>query len=83
MTNSIDSYVESKMGENDRSDMAVPEDMGEKCSVDEIKVMLEMVGDEAKHDHSCNLNGYDPSHDIPIALRKGTRYCTKHPICTL
>ena len=81
MANSIDSYVESKMSENDRFDMVVLEDMGEKDNVEEIKVMLEMVGGEAKRDHSSNLDEYDPSHDIPIALRKGTRSCTKHPIC--
>ncbi|KAA0032563.1 Cysteine-rich RLK (receptor-like protein kinase) 8 [Cucumis melo var. makuwa] len=31
--------------------------------------------------HTRKLDEYDPSLDIPIALRKGTRSCTKHPIC--
>ena len=43
MVNSSDPYVDSKMGENDKSNMIVPEDMGEKGSVDEIEVMAETV----------------------------------------
>ena len=66
MTNYIDSYVDSKMGENDRSDIAVPEEMGEKGSAYEIEVMAKTTGDEAKQDHSGNLDEHDPSLDIPI-----------------
>ena len=42
--------------------------------------MAAMIGDEAKQDHSGNFDGHDPSLDIPIALRKGFRSCTKHSI---
>ena len=36
MTESIDSYVDNKMGENDKSNIVVPEDTSERGSVDEI-----------------------------------------------
>lgn len=56
--------------------------MGEKGSVDAIEIMAEAAGNEAKRDHLDNLDEYDSSLDIPIvALRKGTRSCTKHSIC--
>ncbi|KAA0034891.1 reverse transcriptase [Cucumis melo var. makuwa] len=65
-----------------RSDIVVLEDMGEKGSVDAIEIMAEAAGNEAKWDHLDNLDEYDSSLDIPIvALRKGTRSCTKHSIC--
>ncbi|TYK05444.1 reverse transcriptase [Cucumis melo var. makuwa] len=65
-----------------RSDIVVLEDMGEKGSVDAIEIMAEAAGNEAKRDHLDNLDEYDSSLDIPIvALRKGTRSCTKHSIC--
>ena len=38
MTNLIDSCVDSKISENDRSGIVVAEDMGEKNSVDETEV---------------------------------------------
>ena len=81
MTNSSDSYIDSRMNTNYRSDIAFLEVMGEKGNVDEIEVMVEMIGDEAKWDHLGNLDKYDPSIDIFIALREGTRSCTKHFIC--
>ncbi|TYK02020.1 reverse transcriptase [Cucumis melo var. makuwa] len=31
--------------------------------------------------HKWKLDEYNPSLDLPIALRKCTRSCTKHPIC--
>ena len=61
--------------------IAISEDMSEKGNVDEIEVMANMVGDEAKLDHLGNLDEYDPFLDISIALREGTRSCTKHSIC--
>ena len=51
--------------------------MVEKGNVDEIEVT---VGNEAEQDHSSNLDKYDLSLDIPIALRKGTRSRIKHLI---
>ncbi|KAA0062584.1 putative mitochondrial protein [Cucumis melo var. makuwa] len=58
------------MGENDMFDLVVPEDVGEKSNVDEIEVMAETACVEAKQDHLGNLDEYDQSLDIPIALRK-------------
>ena len=73
MTNSIDSHVNNKMGENDRSNTIVSQEMSENDSVDETEVIAENVGDEAEQDHLVNLDEYGPSLNIPIALRKGTR----------
>ena len=53
--------------------------MGEKDSVDETEVSAEIGGNEAKQGHSSNLDEYDPSLDIPIALGKGTWCYMKHP----
>ncbi|KAA0060567.1 reverse transcriptase [Cucumis melo var. makuwa] len=78
MTESNNTYVYNKMVENDRSNIASPEDMGEKGSVDEVGAEIEV--DETKQDHSGNLDEYDPSLNILITLRKGTRSYTKHSI---
>lgn len=59
-----------------RSDIAFPEDMGEKGSVDKIEVMAETAGDEAKQDHSSNFDEYDPSLDMPICSKD--RYQVLH-----
>ena len=88
MTNSNGSYVDSKMAKNGKSNTTIPEEMGEKRNVekdniDEIEVMAEMTGDKAKPDHSSNLDEYDPSLDILIALRKGTRSCPNSPSVTM
>ena len=81
MIKSIDSYVDNKMGENDRFDIVVSKDMGEEGNVDEIEFMEEVAGNEAKRDHSGNLDEYDLSLNIPIPLWKNTRSCMKHSIC--
>ena len=69
------------MSENDKYDITIPEDMGEKDIVDEIEVRAETSGNEAEQGHLGNLDEYDPFLNIPIVLREGTRSCTKHPIC--
>lgn len=46
VTNSSDSYIDTKMGKNNRVDTTVLEDMGENGSFDEIEVMVETIGDE-------------------------------------
>ena len=92
-TNSINSRVDSKEGENDRSETTVLEDMCEKGSVDEIKIItdterrvdeneaiVEHTENKTKSDHSRNTNKYNPSLNLPIALRKGTMSYTKHSI---
>ena len=66
------------MVENNRSNIANLEDMGEKGSVDEVVTGTEVH--ETKQDHLGNLEEYDRFLNIPIALRKGTRFCTKHYI---
>ena len=48
--------------------------------IDENEVVAEHTESETKSDHSRNTNKYDPSLDLPIALSKGTRSCTKHSI---
>ncbi|KAL0554267.1 hypothetical protein IC582_008184 [Cucumis melo] len=68
------------MNENDRSDVAVLENVEEKNSGDETEVRIETSNNEAKQGHTGKLDKYDPSLDLPIALRKGTRSCTKHSI---
>ncbi|KAA0063757.1 reverse transcriptase [Cucumis melo var. makuwa] len=105
MTDSIDSHINNRMSENDKSEMnstkahsddkvgendgsanngsetAIPEDMVKKGSVDEVitdryvkidenEVVAESTENKTKQDHSGNINKYDPSLDLPIALRK-------------
>ncbi|KAL0534935.1 hypothetical protein IC582_029239 [Cucumis melo] len=69
------------MSENERSDVAVFENMEEKNRGNETEVRIETSNDEAEQGHTRKLDEYDPSLNIPIALKKGTRSCTKHPIC--
>lgn len=38
------------------------------------------VADPAQPASQSSTSSGDPSADLPIALRKGTRSCTKHPI---
>ncbi|KAL0556045.1 hypothetical protein IC582_004550 [Cucumis melo] len=61
-------------------DFEPPRDQ-EKNRKDETEVRIGTSNDEAEQSHTRKLDEYDPSLDIPIALRKGTRSCTKHPIC--
>ena len=76
MENPIESCTDNKMSENDRSHVAILENMEEKNSGDEIEVRAGASNNEAGQGHTGKLNEYDPSLDIPIALRKGTRSCT-------
>ena len=83
MIDSINSYSNNRMSEND---------MGEQVSIDEAivdredriienEVVAENTENETKSNHYGNSSRYDPSLDLLIALRKGTRSCTKHSIC--
>ncbi|KAL0554130.1 hypothetical protein IC582_008044 [Cucumis melo] len=81
MENPTKPCTNNTMSENDKSDVAVLENMEEKNRDDETEVRIETSNDEGKQGHTRKLDEYDPSLDIPIALRKGTRSCTKHPIC--
>ncbi|KAA0057625.1 Cysteine-rich RLK (RECEPTOR-like protein kinase) 8 [Cucumis melo var. makuwa] len=80
MENPTKPCTNNTMSENDRSDVAVPENMEEKNRDDETEVRIETSNDEAEQGHTRKLDEYGSSLDIPIALRKGTRSCTKHPI---
>ncbi|KAL0553695.1 hypothetical protein IC582_007597 [Cucumis melo] len=81
MENPTKPCTNNTMSENDKSDVAVLENMEEKNRDDETEVRIETSNDEAEQGHTRKLDEYDPSLYIPIALRKGTRSCTKHPIC--
>ncbi|KAA0033038.1 Cysteine-rich RLK (RECEPTOR-like protein kinase) 8 [Cucumis melo var. makuwa] len=81
MENPTKPCTNNTMSENDKSDVAVLENMKEKNRDDETEVRIETSSDEAEQGHTRKLDEYDPSLDIPIALRKGTKSCTKHPIC--
>ncbi|KAL4030974.1 hypothetical protein IC575_009229 [Cucumis melo] len=81
MENPTEPCTNNTMSENDRSNVAVLENMEEKNRGDETEVRIETSNNEAEQGHTRKLDEYGPSLDIPIALRKGTRSCTKHPIC--
>ncbi|KAL4034485.1 hypothetical protein IC575_003132 [Cucumis melo] len=85
------SHTDNKASENDRPNTVVLEDIGEKGSINEViidredridenEVVTEHNENETKSNHSGNTSKHDPSLDLPIALRKGTRSCTKHSI---
>ena len=83
----------SKEGERDRSanNRSETRYIVEKGSVDEVitdreirvdenEVFAESTEKKTKQNHSRNISKYDPSLNLPIALWKGTRFCTKHSI---
>ncbi|KAA0064303.1 Retrovirus-related Pol polyprotein from transposon TNT 1-94 [Cucumis melo var. makuwa] len=70
MENPTEPCTNNTMSENDKSDVAVLENMEEKNRGDEIEVRIEISNDEAEQGHTRKLDEYDPSLDIPIALRK-------------
>ncbi|KAL0544471.1 hypothetical protein IC582_019587 [Cucumis melo] len=80
MENPTEPCTNNAMSENDRSDATVLENMEEKNRGDETEVKIETSNDEAEQGHTRKHDEYDPSLDLPIALRKGTRSCTKHSI---
>ena len=80
MENPTETCTNNTMSENDRSDVVL-ENVEEKNSGNEIEVRTETNNNEAEQGHREKLDEYDPSLDILIALRKGTRSCTKHPTC--
>ena len=69
------------MNENHKSAVAILENVEEKNNGDETDVRAETSNNEAEQDHTRKLDEYDPSLNILIALIKGTRSCTKYPIC--
>ncbi|KAA0033105.1 reverse transcriptase [Cucumis melo var. makuwa] len=78
MENPIEPCTNNTMNENDMSDVAVLENVEEKNSGDETEVRTETRNNEAEQGHIGKLDKHDPSLDLPIALRKDTKSCTKH-----
>ena len=52
-----------------------------KDNGDKTEIRAETRNNEVEQGHIGKLDEYNPSLDIPIALRKGTRSSTKHLIC--
>ena len=73
MKNIIEPCADNKMSENEMSDIVVLENVKENDIGDKTEVRAETSNNEVKHGHTWKLDEYDPSLDIPIALRK----CTK------
>ena len=83
MTDSINSYSNNRTCENDEYETTVMKNMGEQGSIEEAVIDREdiIIENEVVAEHTENSSRYDSSFDLPIALRKGTRSCTKHSIC--
>ena len=67
------------MVEEDKDNVKVLEE-GKAAKSDENRADIQL-GETSSND-SDKPRSYDPCLDMPIALRKGTRLCTKHSICT-
>ena len=80
MENPIEPCTNNTMSDHDRSDVAVLENMEENDSGDETEVGTETSNNEVEQGHIRKIDKYNPSLDLPIALRKGTKSCTKHSI---
>ncbi|KAA0051242.1 retrotransposon protein, putative, unclassified, expressed [Cucumis melo var. makuwa] len=72
MENPTEPCTNNTMNENDRSDVTVLENVEEKNSSDETEVRTETSNNEVEQGHTGKLDKYDPSLDLPIALRKET-----------
>ncbi|KAA0054612.1 putative mitochondrial protein [Cucumis melo var. makuwa] len=86
MENPTESCTNNTMSENDRFDVANLENVEEKNHGDETEVRIEINNNEAEQGHTRKLDKYDPSLDIPIALRKEMKALEKNrtwEICVL
>ncbi|KAA0059230.1 Cysteine-rich RLK (RECEPTOR-like protein kinase) 8 [Cucumis melo var. makuwa] len=86
MKNPIEPCTNNTMSENDRSDVAVLENMEEKNRGYKTEVRIETSNNEAEQDHTRKLDEYHPSLNIPIALRKEMEALEKNrtwEICAL
>ncbi|TYK25905.1 Cysteine-rich RLK (receptor-like protein kinase) 8 [Cucumis melo var. makuwa] len=70
MENPTEPCTNNTMSENNRSDAAVLENMEKKNRGDETEVRIETGNDEAEQSHTRKHDEYDPSLDLPTALRK-------------
>ncbi|TYK17784.1 putative mitochondrial protein [Cucumis melo var. makuwa] len=77
MKNSTESCTNNMMNENDRSNVVVLENVKEKNSGNETGVRTGTSNNEAEQGHTGKLDEYDPSLDIPIALRKIQNFYNK------
>ncbi|KAA0065411.1 Retrovirus-related Pol polyprotein from transposon TNT 1-94 [Cucumis melo var. makuwa] len=89
MTDTIDSHIDSKQSESDRSETTFPENiysvdtgavLDREGSDGGNKVIEKVTENNIREDRLENISKYDPFLDFPIALRKGTRFCTEHSI---
>ena len=92
MTNTTNLHIDSKMIERDRSKTIILENIGEQDSVDTgvisdregsdggNEVTEKVTKNNTGEDYLENISKYDPSIDLSIALRKGTKSCIKHSI---
>ncbi|TYK20357.1 reverse transcriptase [Cucumis melo var. makuwa] len=65
--------TDNKMSDNDKSNVVVLENVEEKNNGDKTEDKEEISNNEVERGHTEKLHEYDPSLDIPIALRKGIR----------
>ncbi|KAA0054261.1 reverse transcriptase [Cucumis melo var. makuwa] len=79
MTDSINSHNNNRMSKNDRS-KTNSTDSHTNSKADENDRSGTTVLEDIVKNHSENTSKYGPSLDLPIALRKGTRSCTKYSI---
>ncbi|KAL0552474.1 hypothetical protein IC582_011589 [Cucumis melo] len=80
MENPTEPCTNNTMSKNDRSDVAFLKNVEEKDSGDETEVRTETNNNGAKQSHTGKIDKYDPSLDLLITFKRGTRSCTKHPI---
>ncbi|KAA0052230.1 reverse transcriptase [Cucumis melo var. makuwa] len=72
MENPTEPCTNNTISDNNRSDVVVLENMEENICGDETQFRIETSNDEAEQGHARKLDVYDPSLDIPIALRKAS-----------
>ena len=61
--------------------VAILENVKEKNSGDKTEDRAETNNNKVEQGHTRKIDEYDPSLDILVALRKGTKFCTKYLIC--
>ncbi|KAA0060513.1 reverse transcriptase [Cucumis melo var. makuwa] len=92
MLDSINSHIDSKMSESDRSEIDIPKNKGKyrnidievfvdgESSNDENEVNARVIKNKIREDRSKNISKYGSSLALPMALRKDTWSCIKHII---
>ncbi|KAA0057215.1 dual specificity protein phosphatase 12-like [Cucumis melo var. makuwa] len=80
MENPTEPCTNNTTSEKDKFDVAIFENVKEKDSGDETELRTKTRNNEVEQGHTGKIDKYDPSLDLSIALRKGTRSCTQHSI---